>query len=406
MKTTRQWMTAAAALAAALLIAGSARADLQIDARIQIRPRPTKDLQVAIWPDRGEGADYRPGDDIAMYVEANRDCFLILYNIDTQGRLNILFPYDPWTDNFVRGGEVIRFPRPQEAQDWMVEGPPGVEYVQAIASTFPITPPDWPVYLRSVNGRDAVSYDRDLNDFWSYDDRLSYIRVVNRKITRRHWERCATDLATFQVRPPHWWLRYQPTDPWPDEFYGEIFIGWPVGGAIFVDGVFIGHAPIHVPRHRWGRHVVTCYVGNRLVQRHKIDLWPKVKYRYHQPVYRNVDVFAQGHVKLGKPGHPTDDRPDPPVKRRVGKVRTENVSSRGSNRAESVRNTAARTTDRSNATRLTGRISQRTGTAQAGTAKVEKANRHEKVKRTKDNTPVTVAKAAGTGAERGTGPRR
>jgi hypothetical protein len=279
-------------------------ATIQVNATNKIVTRPTKDLQVWIWPDRGEGGDYRPGDDISMYVEANRDCYLILYNIDTQGRLNILFPYDPWSDNFVRGGQTVRFPRQRDDLDWTVEGPPGVEYVQAIASTYPINPPDWPVYIRSVNGRDAISYDRGLNDFNAYDDRLAYIRVVNRKITKRHWDYCATDMATFNVRQRRHWRQFNNYDPWPEAFYGEIYIGWPVGGAIYVDNIFIGHAPLRIPRRHWGRYEISCRVGNRVVRSHHVRLYPKREYRYHRPAYGKVDVRARGHVKLGKRGQP------------------------------------------------------------------------------------------------------
>lgn len=315
---------------AALLVfsvATPALADLSFDigAKIQIGTRPQENLRVWVWPDRGEGAGYLPGDEIAMYVEANRDCYLILYNIDTRGRLNILFPYDPWDDNFIPGGEVVRFPHPSARVDWTVEGPPGVEYVQAIASVHPIRPPDWPVYLRSVNGRDGVSFDRALNDFWAYDDRLAYIEVVNRKITGRHWNWCATDLATFHVRPRNYWIDLYPWDPWPEVYYGEIYIGWPVGGAIHVDGVFIGYAPLHVPRSRWGRHRITCYVGGRLVQHHNVQLYPKKKYRYRRPAYGSRDVFANGHVKIGKRGRPHGYDSNPRWRQKVKRARHDNV---------------------------------------------------------------------------------
>jgi hypothetical protein len=43
------------------------------------------------------------GENINVNVRS-RDAFLILYNIDTRGRLNILFPASPWDDNFVSAG--------------------------------------------------------------------------------------------------------------------------------------------------------------------------------------------------------------------------------------------------------------------------------------------------------------
>jgi hypothetical protein len=302
-----------------VLLAGiaTARAGTPAGARVQIVPEPKDDLQIWIWPDRGEGATYHDGEPISFYVEATRDCFLILYDIDTRGRLQILFPADPWDDNFVTAGERVRLPRPQDPFDWRVDGPPGVEYVQAIASEFPIDLPDWPVYLRSVNGDDAVCPDPELRDFRSSGDRLGYIETVNHKITGRYWDWCATDLATFQVEPCYIHRVSRNWDPWPDSFYGEIYIGWPLGGRIYIDGVYIGVAPLFIPRHLYGRHVVTCYDGSRLLRRHYIDFQPKRAYRYAiMPHHPNYDVRAHGHVKAARRGA----APGPEVERNGQRV--------------------------------------------------------------------------------------
>lgn len=301
-KTTRTALITAALLIIA--ITSTAFADVQIDARIQINPQP-RDLQIWIWPDRGEGASYFPGETIYMNVEATRDCFLILYNIDTRGNMRILFPYDPWDDNFVRGGEVVTFPRDWDGYEWTVDGPEGVEYVQAIASEFPINPPDWPIYMRSNSRGGAVSYDRDLRDFRAGHDRLGYIDIINRKITGRYHDYTATDLASFYVQP-RW---YRPInvhvgfDPWPDVFYGEIYIAWPIGGRIYIDGVYVGIAPLWVPRHhRHGRHVITCYDGRRLVREQTVHYYPKRDYRYRTDAYNRVDVHDRGYVKPARRG--------------------------------------------------------------------------------------------------------
>jgi len=301
-KTTRTALITVALLIVA--ITSTAFADVQIDARIQINPQ-SRDLQIWIWPDRGEGASYFPGETIYMNVEATRDCFLILYNIDTRGNMRILFPYDPWDDNFVRGGEVVTFPRDWDGYEWTVDGPEGVEYVQAIASEFPINPPDWPIYMRSNSRGGAISYDRDLRDFRAGQDRLGYIDIVNRKICGRYHDYTATDLASFYVQP-RW---YRPInvhvgfDPWPDIFYGEIYIAWPIGGRIYIDGVYVGIAPLWIPRHhRHGRHVITCYDGRRLIREQTVHYYPKRDYRYRTDAYNRVDVHERGYVKGARRG--------------------------------------------------------------------------------------------------------
>jgi hypothetical protein len=304
MKTTR--ITIMVAALAGLIAVQTAAADphsraIRVDERIDIQPYPHDDLQVWIWPDRGEGAEYYPGDRIEFNVEVTRDCFLILYDIDTRGNLRILFPYDPWDNNFVEAGRIIRFPRPRDGYDWTVDGPSGIEYVQAIASEFPIAPPDWPVYIRSVNHGGAVHYDHELRDFRAGDDHLAYIRVVNRKITGRYHDWCATDLASFIVRPRyHRRVHY---DPWPDIFYGEIYIGWPIGCRIYIDDVYIGVAPLWVPRHYYrDRHVIKCYRGERLLRRQVVHYYPKRSFRFDQPRYKGLHVKKDGYVRTARRG--------------------------------------------------------------------------------------------------------
>ncbi|MEW5701927.1 MAG: DUF4384 domain-containing protein [Candidatus Zixiibacteriota bacterium] len=294
----------AASVSAMLLMMGTATAQRGPREKIQIVPVPKEDLQVWIWPDRGEGATYREGDPIAFHVEATRDCFLILYDIDTRGRLQVLFPADPWDDNFVAAGESIRFPRPQDGYDWRVDGPAGTEYVQAIASEFPIALPDWPVYLRSVNGDDGVCPDPELRDFRCGGDPLAYMEIVNRKIAGRYWDWCAADLATFYVRPRHIHHVSVIWDPWPDYFYGEIYIGWPVGGRIYIDGVYIGIAPLWIPRHHYGRHVITCYSGTRLVRRHTVAFHPKREYRGPIGSDGGYERARGNHTKVARRGTP------------------------------------------------------------------------------------------------------
>ncbi|MBD3297611.1 MAG: DUF4384 domain-containing protein, partial [candidate division Zixibacteria bacterium] len=130
-KAKRWSLLAVGALVVALMApaaqADGIRAGGCIVNRIDVQPKPGHDFRVWIWPDRGEGGAYLPGDNIRINVEVTRSCFLILYNIDTRGNLRILYPYDPWDDNYVAAGEVITFPRPWDLYEWSVDGPSGIE---------------------------------------------------------------------------------------------------------------------------------------------------------------------------------------------------------------------------------------------------------------------------------------
>ncbi len=276
MKTARTLLIAAIGV---LMMTPLLLADVEIGAQLRITPRPRADLEVYVWPDRGMDGVYYPGENINVNVEVTRDAFLILYNIDSRGHMRILFPSAPWEDNFVQAGDVISFPRSYDDYDWTIEGPAGTEYIQAIASEIPISLPEWPVYLQSVNPGSRIA--PEMRDFRAGSDRYHYIDVVNRNITGRYYDWCATDVATFQVRP---FPRYQHSydyDPWPDVFYGEVYIGWPIGSRIYVDNIYIGVAPCWVPRHYTGRRVITCYDGRRLIRRHEVNCFSKRDY------YRN-----------------------------------------------------------------------------------------------------------------------
>ncbi len=42
-----------------------------------------------------------------MYFKSDRDAYVTIVRIDTDGRLRILFPIDPWEDSFARGGKTF-----------------------------------------------------------------------------------------------------------------------------------------------------------------------------------------------------------------------------------------------------------------------------------------------------------
>jgi hypothetical protein len=306
MKTTRTLIIVALGV---LLTAPALLADVKIGAELRITPRPRQDLEVYVWPDRGMDGVYYPGERINVNVEVTRDAFLILYNIDTRGRLTILFPSSPWDDNFVEAGDVITFPRRWDEFDWTVEGPPGTEYIQAIASEIPISLPEWPIYMKRVNMPSHISPHPDMRDFKAGSDRYDYIDVVNRNLCGRYYDWCATDVATFHVRQYPRYHHVNDWDPWPDVFYGEIYISWPLGARIYVDNIYIGIAPCWVPRHYSGRRVITCYDGQRLIRRHEVNCFPKRDYyvnnRFHgsrEFVYKKGRPDAYDHFRYERHG--------------------------------------------------------------------------------------------------------
>lgn len=63
-------------------------------------------VAVEVWTDRGEDVFYLPGDPLCVYFRAPEDCYLLLYQMDTQGNVYLLFPAPYSRAFFARAGEV------------------------------------------------------------------------------------------------------------------------------------------------------------------------------------------------------------------------------------------------------------------------------------------------------------
>jgi hypothetical protein len=119
---------------------------------------------VEIWTDRGTGSVYVPGERVDVYMQPAYDCFVIVYDIDTDGNLRLLFPYDSRDDGFVRGGEIYRLGMSRYG-GYRVTGPSGVEYVHVLASFQPFRP----LYWHGQAGYATYAHDvtwRGFSDYW------------------------------------------------------------------------------------------------------------------------------------------------------------------------------------------------------------------------------------------------
>lgn len=87
---------------------------------------------ISVWLDRS--SPYRRGDRAKVYVSADRDGYLTVLRIDTDGRVRILFPEDPWDDNLVTGGRTFEVEDPDGDPSFRVDDAPGEGYVFAIVS--------------------------------------------------------------------------------------------------------------------------------------------------------------------------------------------------------------------------------------------------------------------------------
>lgn len=98
-------------------------------------PVPAPGGRVMVWTEQ-EGP-YGRGERARVYLSTDRAGYVTVLRVDTDGRLRILFPREPWDDNYVRGARTLEVLGARGAPGFTVDDPPGVGYLFAIASSEP-----------------------------------------------------------------------------------------------------------------------------------------------------------------------------------------------------------------------------------------------------------------------------
>ncbi len=92
--------------------------------------------QIKVWTDKGdENPTYYLGERIYVSFTVQKDSYVTIYDVDSTGNVNILFPNSYHRDNLVRKGRVYTIPTPNYGYDLVIKGPAGDEVIYAIAST-------------------------------------------------------------------------------------------------------------------------------------------------------------------------------------------------------------------------------------------------------------------------------
>lgn len=275
-------------------------------------------LDIEVWTNKEEGASFGQGENLVVYFRANRDCYVTVYDLNTEGDINLLYPYDPRDDHFIEGGRVYTIPDYYDDFVLRVNGDPGLEFIQAVASEDYFEVPRWGSNFRDPDNWRPI--DRESEAIW-------YLQYINERYFRvENWRGFHSDLdyTYFKVRQDwqYAWdsyyyddydyyhsnihfvyhpYYYRPVyyDPWwdPWEWYGVIYIDYPYGGEIWIDGIYYGIAPLFVPRVCVGwRNVRIVQHGNvyysgrvRIRSGSTHDLYYDGKYRWKSEKRRGLD---------------------------------------------------------------------------------------------------------------------
>lgn len=80
---------------------------------------------------------YRRGDRARVFYRTERDAFVTVMRVDTDGRLHVLFPRSAWDDNYAYGGTTYSVNRVNRNDAFVVDDDPGMGYLFAVASDEP-----------------------------------------------------------------------------------------------------------------------------------------------------------------------------------------------------------------------------------------------------------------------------
>ncbi|HYQ95527.1 MAG TPA: DUF4384 domain-containing protein [Candidatus Eisenbacteria bacterium] len=210
----------------------------------------SRGLDVDVWINKDEGGIYRPGESMRVYFRANAECYVLVFNVDTEGYIHLVYPYGPDDEPTVEGGRTYRIPSRSDPYDLVADGPPGIEYVVAVASPFPFQNLPW--YLSA----DRVDGDRpDLEDEGDDDTESGHLvgdpyvgidRIIRRIAPPGREDRIATNETYFYIGRRVEYPRYVCADCHYHPFYFDPYVNACSAFEIRVDATWAHYAPIRI----------------------------------------------------------------------------------------------------------------------------------------------------------------
>jgi len=217
----------------ALLVAVMTFADMQLK-NIIIVPQPSE-LEIKVWLNKPEGAVYQVGESLNIYFKANKSCYVLIYNIRTDGKITLLFPNKYDSNNYIAPNVTYKLPI-SNLYSFKVSPPEGKEFIQIIASTsfIPIIQ-----QLKDLGTRQTFPL--------LSEDAENYVQKQILPYLTGEW---ASDITYFYVgRAPRTGIAQLESNP--------------TGAHVYVDGKYIGRTPARVELDE-GQHFATFYWQNQV----------------------------------------------------------------------------------------------------------------------------------------------
>jgi hypothetical protein len=167
---------------------------------------------------------YRRGEAARIFLDVDEPAYVTVLRVDTDGRIHMLFPRDPWGDTYIQHGRTFEVTGPRGGRSFMVDDYPGVGYLFAIASPDPfdynaITRGDFWDYRLVEGGRiqgdpyvgltdlaeriaPDANYDYDITPYY-VDSHYDYPRFVcydcHAFASYREWDPYRTACTRFRI---------------------------------------------------------------------------------------------------------------------------------------------------------------------------------------------------------------
>jgi hypothetical protein len=205
-----------------MLIAGFPPVPPSTDRDLSLPAHHSAAGRISVWTDRDD--PYARGEGADVYLSVDEPSYVAVFRVDTDGRIRVLFPREPWTDTYVRGERELEVTGPRGGRSFFVDDDPGMGYVFAVASAEPldfryITRGDYWDYRLIDGGRiqgdpyvrltDLAArlvpdgdYDYDISPYY-VDQRYDYPRFVcydcHAYASYREWDPYRTSCTRYRI---------------------------------------------------------------------------------------------------------------------------------------------------------------------------------------------------------------
>ena len=95
-----------------------------------------EERRVTLWTDRDD--PYPRGAAARIYLSLDQPAYVSVVRVDTDGRIQVLFPRHPWGDNHVESSQSFEVDGGRGGHSFIIDDHPGIGYLFAVASSTPL----------------------------------------------------------------------------------------------------------------------------------------------------------------------------------------------------------------------------------------------------------------------------